>query len=201
VPRNPPRGRARTIPCLLQPGRLQAFQAVGTDVLYAPGPKDMLAITTLVSAVPKPVNVVMSHADTSITAAEPHGSRRQTHHRQGLNHSLRHDNLPDGGQRDGKRRSVQIHQRCNALQDFEGCVRRCRRQTLGPNRHGQRVPSVRLKWPSWRVSRRKQYTPARDQMVPSAAAVRQSMTREPCAAAIPLSTAPRINTGQDNERS
>jgi 2-methylisocitrate lyase-like PEP mutase family enzyme len=29
-----------------------------------PAPKDMIAIITLVSAVPKPVNVVMSHADT-----------------------------------------------------------------------------------------------------------------------------------------
>lgn len=48
--------------------RLQAFEAAGADVLYAPGLKDLATIRTVVSAVTKPVNVVMSHADTAITA-------------------------------------------------------------------------------------------------------------------------------------
>lgn len=47
--------------------RLQAFETAGADVLYAPGLKDIATIKTVVSAVSKPVNIVMSHADTSIT--------------------------------------------------------------------------------------------------------------------------------------
>ncbi len=50
--------------------RLQAFEAVGADVLYAPGLKDLATIRTVVSAVGKPVNVVMSFADPSLTVAE-----------------------------------------------------------------------------------------------------------------------------------
>ncbi len=50
--------------------RLQAFEAAGADVLYAPGPKDLDTIRTIVSAVNKPVNVVMGMADPSITAAQ-----------------------------------------------------------------------------------------------------------------------------------
>ena len=50
--------------------RLQAFEAVGADVLYAPGLKDLATIKAVVSAVTKPVNVVMSHADPAITAAD-----------------------------------------------------------------------------------------------------------------------------------
>ena len=50
--------------------RLQAFEAAGADVLYAPGLKDLATIKAVVSAVSKPVNVVMSHADPSITAAD-----------------------------------------------------------------------------------------------------------------------------------
>ena len=48
--------------------RLQAFEAVGADVLYAPGTKDLDTIRTVVSAVNKPVNVVMGMADPAITA-------------------------------------------------------------------------------------------------------------------------------------
>ncbi len=48
--------------------RLKAFEAVGADVLYAPGLRDLATIKAVVAAVSKPVNVVMSHADTSITA-------------------------------------------------------------------------------------------------------------------------------------
>jgi 2-methylisocitrate lyase-like PEP mutase family enzyme len=50
--------------------RLQAFEQAGADVLYAPGLKDLDTIRTVVSAVTKPVNVVMTHADPSITAAD-----------------------------------------------------------------------------------------------------------------------------------
>ena len=50
--------------------RLQAFEQAGADVLYAPGLKDLDTIRTVVSSVSKPVNVVMTHADPSITAAE-----------------------------------------------------------------------------------------------------------------------------------
>jgi 2-methylisocitrate lyase-like PEP mutase family enzyme len=50
--------------------RLQAFEQAGADVLYAPGLKDLDTIRTVVSSVTKPVNVVMTHADPSITAAD-----------------------------------------------------------------------------------------------------------------------------------
>lgn len=47
--------------------RLQAFEQAGADVLYAPGLRTLEQIRTVVSAVSKPVNVVMTHADPSIT--------------------------------------------------------------------------------------------------------------------------------------
>jgi 2-methylisocitrate lyase-like PEP mutase family enzyme len=47
--------------------RLQAFEKAGADVLYAPGLKDLATIRTVVGAVAKPVNVVMSHADPALT--------------------------------------------------------------------------------------------------------------------------------------
>jgi 2-methylisocitrate lyase-like PEP mutase family enzyme len=50
--------------------RLQAFEAAGADVLYAPGLKNLDMIRTVVSSVSKPVNVVMTHADPSLTAAD-----------------------------------------------------------------------------------------------------------------------------------
>ena len=50
--------------------RLQAFEAAGADVLYAPGLKDIDTIRTVVASVSKPVNVVMTHADPSITVAD-----------------------------------------------------------------------------------------------------------------------------------
>lgn len=50
--------------------RLQAFEQAGADVLYAPGLKDLETIRTVVTSVSKPVNVVMTHADPSITAAQ-----------------------------------------------------------------------------------------------------------------------------------
>src|SRR5882672_7616336 len=50
--------------------RLQAFEAAGADVLYAPGLKDLATIKTVVSAVSKPVNVVMTYADPSLALAD-----------------------------------------------------------------------------------------------------------------------------------
>jgi 2-methylisocitrate lyase-like PEP mutase family enzyme len=50
--------------------RLQAFERVGADVLYAPGVRDLAAIRAVTSAVGKPVNVVMSAADPALTVAE-----------------------------------------------------------------------------------------------------------------------------------
>jgi len=47
--------------------RLQAFSDAGADVLYAPGVYTIEDIRTLVSAVDKPVNVVMGLADPAIT--------------------------------------------------------------------------------------------------------------------------------------
>jgi len=50
--------------------RLQAFEKVGADVLYAPGLRDLATIRTVVSSVSKPVNVVMSTGDPSITLSQ-----------------------------------------------------------------------------------------------------------------------------------
>jgi 2-methylisocitrate lyase-like PEP mutase family enzyme len=47
--------------------RLRAFEAAGADVLYAPGLRDLASIRTVVGAVGRPVNVVMSAAEPSIT--------------------------------------------------------------------------------------------------------------------------------------
>ena len=50
--------------------RLQAFAKAGADVLYAPGLRDLATIRQVVSAVPKPLNVVMSAADPDLTAQQ-----------------------------------------------------------------------------------------------------------------------------------
>ena len=47
--------------------RLQAYEKVGADVLYAPGLRDIATIRTVTSSVTKPVNVVMTHGDPSLT--------------------------------------------------------------------------------------------------------------------------------------
>jgi 2-methylisocitrate lyase-like PEP mutase family enzyme len=54
--------------------RLQAFEKVGADVLYAPGLRDLATIRTVTSSVTKPVNVVMSHGDPSLTLAQLEGA-------------------------------------------------------------------------------------------------------------------------------
>ncbi|CDR12995.1 isocitrate lyase/phosphoenolpyruvate mutase family protein [Streptomyces iranensis] len=51
--------------------RLTAFAEVGADVLYAPYPPDLDALTAIVTAVaPTPVNVLISPADKVLTVAE-----------------------------------------------------------------------------------------------------------------------------------
>ena len=50
--------------------RLQAFEAAGADVLYAPGLPDLAAIRAVCAAVSKPVNVVMGLSGPNITVDE-----------------------------------------------------------------------------------------------------------------------------------
>lgn len=50
--------------------RLQAFEAAGADVLYAPGLKDLDTIRTVCQAVSKPVNVVMGLPGTTFSFDE-----------------------------------------------------------------------------------------------------------------------------------
>jgi len=50
--------------------RLQAFEAAGADVLYAPGLRDIAAIRAVCAAVSKPVNVVMGLSGPTITVDE-----------------------------------------------------------------------------------------------------------------------------------
>jgi 2-methylisocitrate lyase-like PEP mutase family enzyme len=50
--------------------RLQAFERAGADVVYAPGLRDLAAIRTVVSSVTRPVNVVASSLDPSISVAQ-----------------------------------------------------------------------------------------------------------------------------------
>jgi 2-methylisocitrate lyase-like PEP mutase family enzyme len=47
--------------------RLQAFEAAGADVLYAPGVHDLATIRTVLSAIGKPFNLVMGFADLTLT--------------------------------------------------------------------------------------------------------------------------------------
>jgi 2-methylisocitrate lyase-like PEP mutase family enzyme len=50
--------------------RLQAFEAVGADVLYSPGVHDLATIKTVVSSVGKPFNLVMGFADPTLTVEQ-----------------------------------------------------------------------------------------------------------------------------------
>jgi 2-methylisocitrate lyase-like PEP mutase family enzyme len=50
--------------------RLQAFEAAGADVLYAPGLYDLASIKTVVSAIKKPFNLVMGFADPTLTVPQ-----------------------------------------------------------------------------------------------------------------------------------
>jgi 2-methylisocitrate lyase-like PEP mutase family enzyme len=50
--------------------RLQAFEKVGADVLYAPGLHDLRVIRTVCGALSKPVNVVMGMPGATFGVAE-----------------------------------------------------------------------------------------------------------------------------------
>jgi 2-methylisocitrate lyase-like PEP mutase family enzyme len=50
--------------------RLQAFEAAGADVLYAPGLYDLATIRAVVSALRKPFNLVTGFADPTLTVAQ-----------------------------------------------------------------------------------------------------------------------------------
>jgi 2-methylisocitrate lyase-like PEP mutase family enzyme len=50
--------------------RLQAYGRAGADVLYAPGLRDVAAIRRLVSALDKPVNVVIGQVDPGVRIRE-----------------------------------------------------------------------------------------------------------------------------------
>ncbi len=50
--------------------RLQAFEAVGADVLYSPGLYDLGTIKTVVSALKRPFNLVMGFADPTLTVEQ-----------------------------------------------------------------------------------------------------------------------------------
>src|SRR6266700_3324624 len=50
--------------------RLQACEAAGADVLYAPAVRDLATIRTVLSAISKPFNLVMGLADPTLTFAQ-----------------------------------------------------------------------------------------------------------------------------------
>ena len=50
--------------------RLQAFEAAGADVLYAPGVRDLPTIRTVLSAIKRPFNLVMGYADPRLTVEQ-----------------------------------------------------------------------------------------------------------------------------------
>jgi 2-methylisocitrate lyase-like PEP mutase family enzyme len=50
--------------------RLQAFEAAGADVLYAPGPFSLDTIRLITTAVTRPVNVVTGFLDPAVTLAD-----------------------------------------------------------------------------------------------------------------------------------
>jgi len=54
--------------------RLQAFEAAGADVLYAPGLPDLAAIRTVCEAVTRPVNVVMGLPGATFSVTELAGA-------------------------------------------------------------------------------------------------------------------------------
>ena len=50
--------------------RLQAYEAVGADVLYAPGLRDLESIKTVCESLSKPVNVIMGAAGVGLSVAD-----------------------------------------------------------------------------------------------------------------------------------
>jgi 2-methylisocitrate lyase-like PEP mutase family enzyme len=54
--------------------RLQAFEAAGADVLFAPGLPDLESVRTLCAAVSKPVNFMIGMKGCSFSVAELEGA-------------------------------------------------------------------------------------------------------------------------------
>ncbi len=50
--------------------RLQAYEAAGADVLYAPGLRDLSEIRRVVGAISRPFNAVIGWLDPNITVAQ-----------------------------------------------------------------------------------------------------------------------------------
>lgn len=50
--------------------RLQAYEAVGADVLYAPGLADLAMVKQVIGAVKRPVNVLVSTGNAALTVAD-----------------------------------------------------------------------------------------------------------------------------------
>ena len=61
--------------------RLQAYEAAGADVLYAPGLRNLAEVRQVVQAVKRPFNVVTGWLDPAITAAATGRGRRQADQR------------------------------------------------------------------------------------------------------------------------
>src|SRR5262249_32117222 len=55
--------------------RLLAFEAAGADVLYAPGLRTLEHMRTVVSALKRPLNVVMGFAEPTITVEQRRQAR------------------------------------------------------------------------------------------------------------------------------
>jgi 2-methylisocitrate lyase-like PEP mutase family enzyme len=50
--------------------RLQAYEAAGADVLYAPGLADIAMVRQVIAAVKKPVNILVSSGNAQLTVAD-----------------------------------------------------------------------------------------------------------------------------------
>ena len=105
--------------------RLQAFEKAGADVLYAPGLRDIPTIRTVVRAVGKPLNVVMSAADPAITQAAARRGGRQAHQRGGRAVAPRPRRVSQGRARDEGCGRVHVGPRHRSHQGSEsGLLRR-----------------------------------------------------------------------------
>lgn len=103
--------------------RLQAFERAGADVLYAPGLRDLATIRMVVSAVRKPVNVVMTHADPSLTLARLAEAGVQARERRRLAVSARARGVLARGARDGRQGRVHLDARHRVQPRAEADIR------------------------------------------------------------------------------
>ncbi len=88
--------------------RLQAFERAGADVLYAPGLRDLATIRTVVASVTRPVNVVASFIDPSITLGAACGGGGQAHQRRRVAVAARSRGVPQGRARDEGRGRIHV---------------------------------------------------------------------------------------------